>query len=194
MTRQWIKLRPREGGDERQVIDYDRIALLLSESPPMPMVDRVVDYSGRGRQVSAEWYVSSNEPALEGHFGERKIWPGVYIIEGLRQCCLIGDALACLEAANMLDAFRAARAVEVHREEPDRVRSRIAAAGIPGEGSRGAGRAAIQVKLLAPVLPGSVVEYHVRQVSAEEDQWRVRAVVDGRTVAKGMLTCPRFAG
>lgn len=193
MTRQRIKPRPGEGGDDRWVIDHDRIALLLSENPPMPMVDRVVDYSGRG-QVSAEWYVSSNEPALEGHFGERKIWPGVYIIEGLRQCCLIGDALARLEAANMLDAFRAAGRVKVHREEPDRVRSGVAAAGIPGEGSPGAGRAAIQVKLLAPVLPGCVVEYHVRQVSAEEDQWRVRAEVDGKAVAKGMLTCPRFAG
>lgn len=195
MSRQRMKHRPREHGDVRVVIDCDRIALLLSEKHPMLMVDRVVDYRGRGkRALSAEWHVSSNEPALVGHFGERKVWPGVYLIEGLRQCCVICGTLARLENANMLEAFLAARPEQEQRQEPGRGLSRRARAGIAGVGSSEAGRVAIQVKLLAPVLPGCVVEYHVRQESAAEDRWRVRAAVDDRTVAKGMLACPHFAG
>ena len=176
------------------MIDCDRIALLLSEQHPMLMVDRVVDYSGREKQVSAERYVSSNEPALVGHFGDRKVWPGVYIIEGLRQCCLIGGELARLEKADMLEAFLTASPEQVNREGTGEALSRRAEAGITGAGSSAACRATIQVKLLAPVLPGCVVEYQVRQESAAEDRWRVRAAVGEKTVAKGVLACPRFVG
>ena len=159
----------------------------------MLMVDRVVDYRGhQARSLSAEWLVSTDEPALAGHFGQVKIWPGVYTIEGLRQSCVICDALGRLERADLLARFQAVQplgaAENVSGGLPRSMRAALSncssPAGTPGS---------IQVKLLAPVLPGSTVSYHVRQEHGASDRWIVRATVQDRTAAKGILECPRSA-
>ena len=86
------------------LIGADVIEHLIPERHPMIMVDRVIDYrSSPHPQLSAERYVSANEPVFVGHFPDLKLWPGVHTIEGLRQCCVLLDAIRQLEAANLLE-------------------------------------------------------------------------------------------
>ena len=176
------------------ILDRDRIALLVPERHSMLMVDRVIDYrSHQERSLSGEWFVSGDEPALAGHFGETRIWPGVYTIEGLRQSCVICDGLGRLETAGLLTRFLAARPLH-DAENTCGELSRSMRDALADVSSSARAQASIRVKLLTPVLPGYTVRYHVRRERAAGDLWIVRATVGDGTVAKGTLECPRFAG
>jgi|TARA_A100001011_G_scaffold35127_1_gene33477 3-hydroxyacyl-[acyl-carrier-protein] dehydratase len=37
-------------------------------------------------EIEATFLVKNDHPVLEGHFPHVKIWPGVYLIEGMNQC------------------------------------------------------------------------------------------------------------
>ena len=38
------------------------------------------------KNIVATYEVQADHPVLEGHFPHVKIWPGVYLIEGMNQC------------------------------------------------------------------------------------------------------------
>ena len=176
------------------ILERDRIVLLVPERHSMLLVDRVVDYRGhQERALSGEWFVSRDEPALAGHFGETKIWPGVYTIEGLRQSCVICEALGRLERADLLARFLGTQPLGAAENACGELSRSMRDALANGSSSSGA-RASIQAKLLVPVLPGDTVRYDVRQEHGAGDRWMVRATVGDRTAAKGILECPRSAG
>ena len=87
-------------------IGADVIEYLIPERHPMIMVDRVIDYRRSPRlQLSAERYVSANDPVFVGHFPGLKLWPGVHTIEGLRQCCALLYVICQLEEVGILDGL-----------------------------------------------------------------------------------------
>lgn len=175
------------------ILERAHIELLMPERLSMLMVDRVVDYRGhQERSLSGEWFVSSDEPALAGHFGETRIWPGVYTIEGLRQSCVICDALGRLDRAGLLARFLATRPPGAGENARGEL-SRSMLDALAGDSSSSGPRASIQVKLLVPVLPECTVRYDVRQEHVARDRWAVRATVGDRMAAKGVLECPRSA-
>ena len=75
---------------EKGPFGRDRILELLPHRYPMLMVDRVLEIGEN--YVRAEKVISSNEPALQGHFPGRPIFPGVLIIEALAQAAGIWAA------------------------------------------------------------------------------------------------------
>ena len=159
------------------ILERDRIALLVPERHSMLLVDRVDYRRHRERALSGEWFVSSDEPALAGHFGETKIWPGVYTIEGLRQSCVICEALGRLRRADLLARFLGTQPLGAAEIACGKF-SRSMRDALANDSSSSGARASIQVKLLVPVLPGDTVRYDVRQEHAAGDRWMVRATVE----------------
>ena len=56
----------------------------LPHTYPILLVDtyKIIDNT----KITATFTVPEDHPVLEGHFPHVKIWPGVYIIEGMNQC------------------------------------------------------------------------------------------------------------
>lgn len=177
------------------LLGADVVSLLLSERQPMIMVDRIIDYrSSPHPQLLAERYVSANEPAFAGHFPDLKLWPGVLTIEGLRQCCQLLDLLRQLEDADLLESLLALQRGLVLREHVDEaLRQRVLNA-LEGMRQTEPSSQTLRVKLLAPIFAGCVIEYQVRQLGQDTNNWSVQAEVEGRTVAKGDIACRHLAG
>ena len=68
-------------------LDSQQIRELLPHRHPLLLVDRVLEISES--EIVAEKYVSASEPVLQGHFPDRPIYPGVYILESLAQAAAI---------------------------------------------------------------------------------------------------------
>ncbi len=75
---------------EPRSIDLQGIMDLLPHRYPMLLVDRILDFEPR------EWIrglknVSFNEAVFQGHFPNRPVFPGVYIVEAMAQTggCLL---------------------------------------------------------------------------------------------------------
>jgi len=66
------------------VIDIEEILKFLPHRYPFLLVDRVLEIE-EGKSITAIKNVSFNEPYFQGHFPERKIMPGVLIVEALAQ-------------------------------------------------------------------------------------------------------------
>ena len=69
------------------MLDSQQIRALLPHRHPLLLVDRVLEISEN--EIIAEKYVSASEPVLQGHFPDRPIFPGVYILESLAQAAAI---------------------------------------------------------------------------------------------------------
>ena len=78
------------------------ISMLISVQHPMIMVDNIIGFNSSLYELTADRLVSVNEPVFECHFPEFKLWPGIYTIEGLRQCCLLYEMLEKVENAGLL--------------------------------------------------------------------------------------------
>ncbi|WDS37264.1 3-hydroxyacyl-ACP dehydratase FabZ [Pseudoxanthomonas sp.] len=65
-------------------LDIETIQQLLPHRYPFLLVDRVTEFEP-GKRLLAYKNVSFNEPFFNGHFPERKVMPGVLIIEALAQ-------------------------------------------------------------------------------------------------------------
>jgi predicted hotdog family 3-hydroxylacyl-ACP dehydratase len=67
-----------------ELVDINAILRTLPHRFPMLLIDRVIniraDYSGIGIKN-----VTFNEPAFQGHFPERPVYPGVMMIEAMAQ-------------------------------------------------------------------------------------------------------------
>ena len=171
--------------DRPFILGADVIRHLTPMRHPMIMVDRITHY-GSVPQLAAEKCVSANEPTFAGHFPDLKIWPGILTIEGLRQCCLLLEALQKLDEAGFLDDLKVLQNRQTLR--PGAPVSEELAGAL--DGSRALERLPmkVRVKLLAPVFAGSVIEYQV------DDQGAVQAQVEGQLVAKGVIECQNPAG
>jgi len=77
---------------EKGPLGSERILELLPHRYPMLMIDRVLELGEN--YVRAEKLVSASEPALQGHFPGRPIFPGVLIIEAMAQAAAIWAALS----------------------------------------------------------------------------------------------------
>jgi 3-hydroxyacyl-[acyl-carrier-protein] dehydratase len=65
-------------------LNIETIQQLLPHRYPFLLVDRVTEFEP-GKRIVAYKNVSYNEPFFAGHFPERKVMPGVLIVEALAQ-------------------------------------------------------------------------------------------------------------
>jgi len=161
------------------------IQLLVPHRRPFLMVDAVDAFDRDAHSLRAHRMISANEDVFAGHFPGLNLWPGVYTIEGLGQSCLLLAilqrfdeptlaALTNLQRGYRLDpAYRPAAAIDLG----------------PASARMGVG-AAVDVELVAPVFAGQCLEYRVRRTHVVGDLTRfdVEALVDARTVARGVMT------
>ena len=179
---------------EKFRIGADVIEYLIPDRHPMIMVDRVIDYrSSPQRQLSAERYVSANEPVFVGHFPDLKLWPGVHTIEGLRQCCVLLNVLHQLEEIDLLDGLLALQESQMLQPQVDKDPYQRVLDALPWIHQLGQSPLRLRVKLLAPIFAGCVIEYQVYQNTADIHSWSVEAEVNGKKVAKGAIACPPSA-
>lgn len=180
-------------------VGVDVVTALLPHRAPLLLVDRVESIT-RGVQPSlrAGKAISANEPVFQGHFPGMSLWPGVYTIEGMGQCCqLLVTLLAVIESFEQ-SGHAAETVAEVLRAMDPRARMRGVASS-PFEAvlrerlasdARVGVSAAVDVRLLDPVFAGDVVEYEVRLTHARDAVRRfdVQATVERRPVARGAMT------
>jgi 3-hydroxyacyl-[acyl-carrier-protein] dehydratase len=67
------------------MISIDEIQKILPHRYPFLLVDRVISIDS-AKSIHAVKCVTINEPYFEGHFPEKKIMPGVLIVEAMAQC------------------------------------------------------------------------------------------------------------
>lgn len=65
-------------------IAFDRILELIPHRYPILMIDKMIDVVSNERATGIK-NVTANENYFEGHFPERKVMPGVLIIESMAQ-------------------------------------------------------------------------------------------------------------
>jgi 3-hydroxyacyl-[acyl-carrier-protein] dehydratase len=180
---------------------------LLPHRRPFLMIDNVDDYERSPRPtLRASRHISANEPVFEGHFPGLALWPGVYTIEGLGQSANLLMVLRGLEEAwaahggQADDALAALRNLELGYRLAPGFRPELSdevlevLGGGPGERARRIGMsAAVDVKLLAPVLAGQRLDYRVTLTHAVDDlvRFEVEAGVAGKPVARGTMTSTR---
>lgn len=185
----------------------DVVGRLLPHRRPFLMVDRIRAFTRDPRPaLEASRLVSANEAVFEGHFPGLHLWPGVYTIEGLGQSCYLLNLLVLLQdgwaarGEDPGDVVRGLLALERRfRLQPgglgeagDKVLEVLDAA-MPDMRTRMGMSAAVDVKLLRPVFAGERIDFRVTQTHELGDllRFEVWAEVDGRGVAKGVMTSAR---
>lgn len=64
-----------------------KVQNILPHRPPMLMVDRILSLGDDC--CAAVKYVSQAEPAFQGHFPDKPVFPGVLMIEAMAQTCTV---------------------------------------------------------------------------------------------------------
>jgi 3-hydroxyacyl-[acyl-carrier-protein] dehydratase len=189
--------------DEDLHLCADVVQLLIPHRRPLLMVDTVTGYRAEPRlELWANRHVSANEPVFAGHFPGLHLWPGVYTIEGLGQCC---NLLLVIDGLQRAFAERGGRPEDLllllrnedlgarlhpgfRPEHSARLREGIAA-----NACRFGFSAGVEVKLLQPVFAGQRLDYRVARTHTvgDLDRFEVEARVDGATVAKGFMSSAR---
>ena len=140
-------------------IGADVLGHLIPERHPMIMVDQIIDYRSFPRpQLSAERYVSANDPVFVGHFPDLKLWPGIHTIEGLRQCCVLLDVIRQLEEVNLLDGLLTLQRYHMLQPQVDKVLCQRVLDALAGIRQLEESPLRLRIKLLAPVFAGCVIE------------------------------------
>ena len=78
---------------EPRTIDLQGILDLLPHRYPILLVDRILDYEP-GQWIRGLRNISYSEQVFQGHFPDRPVFPGVYILEAMAQtggCLLLQD-------------------------------------------------------------------------------------------------------
>lgn len=114
-----------------------QIQMLLPHRDPFQLVDQVIDYQ-EGKEITGLKAIGIGEPALKGHFPGFPIMPGVLVVEALGQTCAL-----MLE----LTRRRWVPGDEIINEE------NVSELGVLG---------GIKVKLLSPILPGTMVKLNAK--------------------------------
>lgn len=190
----------------------DLVRELLPHRPPFLFVDTIEAISSAGERpfMTASHSISANEPVFAGHFPDLYLWPGVYTIEGLAQCCLLLRMLLELEKgwaqkrpaaefAPTLRAWQQSITLPGRPSRDPRVHNLIRFFDEQAVGRRGrAGGmlAAADVKLTRPVFAGQRLSYRVERTHMVGPMFRfgVEAAVEGHTAAKGSLTVAMVGG
>lgn len=72
---------------ERNQLDSSDVVSVLPQAPPMVLIDRVLQ--GSPEEVLAEKEFPAGSRYFEGHFPDRPVLPGIYLVEAMAQACLI---------------------------------------------------------------------------------------------------------
>ncbi|MDI3285906.1 hypothetical protein [Polyangium sp. 15x6] len=188
----------------RLSLGADVINLLIPHRRPFSMVDVIESYERTPRPtLRAARCVSANEPVFEGHFPGLHLWPGVYTIEGLGQSSNLLGIIAAYQDAWEAKGHDPNEVIEAlqnlalgYRLQPG-YKPEVSAAlveSLKAHSNLHVGMSAsVDVKLLQPVFAGQRLEYIVSQshLMAELARYEVEARVEGRTVAKGVMTSTR---
>ncbi|MCY3740270.1 MAG: hypothetical protein OXH00_04560 [Candidatus Poribacteria bacterium] len=176
-------------------IGADVIGYLLPQRHPMLMVDQIIGYRGSpAYQLSAERYVSANEPVFVGHFPDLKLWPGIYTIEGLRQCCVLFDILHQLDERGLLGGLQVLQRSKMLQPRVDKKLCQQVLDTLPEIRQLAQGPLRLRVKLIAPIFPGCILVYQVYRNTFDIHTWFVQAEVNSRCVAQGEIVYPSGVG
>ena len=150
-------------------------------------------------RIEAHRFITMNEACFEGHFPGLPLWPGALTMEGLGQSGVLllvltrlcaearergTDAESVCEALRNLD--RGYRLHPGYRPEP----APEFLSSLRTGATEVAVGAAVDLKFLAPVLPGCRLDYAVELTDHFGDRVRfsTEAFVDGTPVARGSIT------
>lgn len=133
-------------------VDIATILKTLPHRYPFLLIDQVLniraDHSGIGVKN-----VTINEPAFQGHFPERPVYPGVLMIEGMAQTAGVIGIMS-------VEGTEKPRTVYFLTID--------------------------KCKFRKPVVPGDIVEYHMRSIGRRKTMWWFHgdAKVNGTIVAE----------
>jgi 3-hydroxymyristoyl/3-hydroxydecanoyl-(acyl carrier protein) dehydratase len=180
----------------------DVIRQLLPYRRPLLLVDSVRAYhrgvdSGRP-ELWARRQISANEEVFAGHFPGLHMWPGIYTQEGLGQSCFLLEVLLTLQeewerqGGDPDEVLLALRNLELgYQLNPafrpqgsallERLRHLDRRIGIS---------ASVEMRFMHPVFAGQCLDYHVARTHLVDAfrRFDVEASVEGRTVARGVMT------
>lgn len=172
---------------EQFIVGADVIAYLSPFKHPMIMVDRIVHYNSIPLSLIAEKYISANEPAFVGHFPNMKLWPGVYTLEGLRQCCFLLNILKDLEEADLLKGLTELQNRHMLRPQINHELCHSVIDYLKEKNIYDPDLYATSTKFLEPVFAGSLITYHCMRDENNLHNWSVKALVNDRLIAKGRI-------
>jgi len=138
--------------------DINAIKKILPHRYPILLVDRVTELKVN-ESIIAYKNITASEPVFEGHFPDKPIYPGVYMIEGMAQA---GGILA----------------FESHTRENISMNGKIVYF-----------MSIDKAKFRVPVTPGDRLEYRVEVMKKRGQIWQfvAKAYVDEKLVAEAEL-------
>ena len=133
-------------------VDIATILKTLPHRYPFLLIDRVLDIRADHSGIGVK-NVTFNEPAFQGHFPERPVYPGVLMIEGMAQTAGVIGIMS-------VEGTEKPRAVYFLTID--------------------------KCKFRKPVMPGDIVEYHMRSIGRRKTMWWFHgdAKVNGTIVAE----------
>jgi 3-hydroxyacyl-[acyl-carrier-protein] dehydratase len=149
------------------------IAALLPHREPIVLVDRLLRYHPCARPtLEAGLSICGDEPVLRGHFPNRPIWPGAYLMEGIAQC------------AGLLLNLRAIHALLGSEALSGALSSDSPTAPLIGLLARA------RIDMLEPVVPPAQLHYRVVFMGEFGPLARIDGEVEvaGRRVASGSVS------
>ena len=164
------------------------ISKLISTDYPMIMVDKVTEFDSSNLTLSAERYISANEPVFIGHFPEFKLWPGIYTIEGLSQCCNIFKMLVEVDEKELLPDLIELQKLFMLKPYVDITLHRKILDLLENANTKNPKKYKIRVKLLNPVFAGCLMKYRIKLIKGNPTKWMVTSTVEGKVVAEGEIT------
>ncbi len=138
--------------------DINAIKKILPHRYPILLVDRVTELK-INESIVAYKNITASEPIFEGHFPDKPIYPGVYMIEGMAQ------AGAVLAFESVAEENISTQDKIVYFMSIDKAKFRV------------------------PVTPGDRLEYQVSVVRKRGQIWvlAAKAYVDDKLVAEAEL-------
>jgi 3-hydroxyacyl-[acyl-carrier-protein] dehydratase len=176
------------------------VALLLPHGRPLLLVDQITGFADNDLpELRGNKFISGNDPVFAGHFPHLHLWPGIFTIEGLGQCCQL---LYVIRAARqswsaqggdpddvIKGLLNLERGTRMHPGFDAALAGRFLREAVPLQDRIGVS-SAVDIKFLHPVFAGVRLDYQVRlsRILDQHVRFEVAAEVDGRQVARGVMT------
>lgn len=153
---------------ESTILEAGDINFILKTLPhrfPFLLIDRVHSIRGDEFAVGVK-NVTANEPQFMGHFPERPVFPGVYMIEGMAQTA----GVICIASGRV----------------PTKASQTVQTVKTPTVYFMTIDKA----KFRKPVIPGDTIEYHMTKIAQRKNMWwyRGEALVGGTLVAEAEVS------